>query len=136
MSFAVASVAQKPLTQAPELSKPTRWDVIKYVALKTLSMAAIVVGSAGAITGAVVVTWAALNTGFLAPLVLPCFTGAYYCMYATGLLVQNHVTALGAMFPAIGAGVCLSPFLVPIAIGALPGASLIGLGAWSWSTLS
>lgn len=134
MSLAISPVTQQPLPQ--ELPKATRWDTIKYVALKALSMAAIVVGSATAIVGAVVVTWAAANTGFLAPLVVPCFTGAYYCMYATAALAQNHVTALGAMFPAIGAGVCLSPFLVPIAIGALPGAGLISLGAWSWSALS
>ena len=134
MSAAVQPVVQRPSLQ--ELPKPTRCDTIKYVALKALSMAAIVVGSAVAITGAVVVTWAAANTGFLAPLVIPCFTGAYYCMHATAYLVQNHVTALGAMFSAIGAGICLSPFLVPIAIGALPGAGLIGLGAWSWSALS
>ena len=116
--------------------KNGRWHTIGKIALKALAISAIVLGSAAALAGAVVVTKLVVATGILAPLLVPCVVAAASVMEFTFLLLKHDSTALGAMFTVPLAGVCLAPFLLPIAIGAAPGAGLIGLGAWGWSALS
>ncbi len=120
-------------TQAPSNNL---WHTIGKIALKVLSMTSIIVGSAAALTGAIVVTKIVIGTGILAPLLIPCVIAAIEITKFSYILLSNEVTALGVMFTLPFAGVCLAPFLLPAAVGALPGAGLIGLGAWGWESLN
>lgn len=119
-----------------ERAEPGRWQTIGKIALQVLSVAAMASGAALAIAGAVAVTGLAASTGVLGPLFIPCVTAAGYITYFSLQLAQNHVTALGVMFTLPMAAICLSPFLLPITVGAAPGGALIGLGAWGWCVVN
>lgn len=135
----IPPVEQQRAPQTLEPQRPEtcgRWQKIGTIALKVLATTSIVLGSCAAIAGAIVVTSLAAGTGILAPLFIPCITGAAYMTQFSLELLKSEVTSMGVMFTLPLAAVCLSPFLLPIAVGAAPGGALIGLGAWGWSQLS
>lgn len=104
------------------------WQNVAKIALKVASVAIIAIGAAVAIGGAIIFTNRVISSGILEPLLLPSVWAAREVAHLSFMLLSNNVTALGAMATFPLAGVCLTPFLLPASIGALPGAGIIALG--------
>lgn len=115
--------------------KNSTWQNVAKIALKVLSVTIIAIGSMVALAGAIVFTNRVISTGLLEPLLLPCIAAAKQMAHLSSMLLSNNVTALGAIATFPLAGACLTPFLIPASIGAIPGVGIISLGVWMWKVL-
>lgn len=109
------------------------WSNVAKVALKVLSVAVITIGAVVAVAGAIIFTNRIISIGVLEPLLLPSVAAAQQVAHLSFMLLSNNVTALGAMVTFPLAAVCLTPFLIPASVGALPGAAIMALGIWTWN---
>lgn len=142
MSFAVSVSLDKSTVQEIKERKDTSFlqetgRKAGRAVLKVLAVLGMILGSALALGGAALSIKFTLASGLMAPLFLfgaACGTGL---LYFTGEICSNPVTALGAAFTLPAAGIAYGfPFLLPLAVGALPGAGLISLSSWGWKALS
>lgn len=115
--------------------QPTEvWRTITNIAKKILAVALIAFGTIVAVAGALIITQRVISTGILDPLLIPSVDAAKQVAHLSFMLLSNNVTALGAMCTFPLAGACLTPFLIPASIGALPGAGIILLGVRTWNS--